>query len=265
MAEDNKKKGFGGFGGQKAETVNETTTTNDGDWLSTLGMEEAEEDIRFSDFRTFVVKGSVQSVLRRKQEEDGSQNWSIRMPTPVNGVMKTKTVYLNTKDDDSTIEALVGRKVEFTDITANPDREVRPTADVEEKILFMAKGYKDIGKADDGFNPEDLVPKNTYYYQSGSMVGQVASIKHKESYGSSGYAHLSVYWRDEDGVARPFEVLGDITLVSTFKQMIANSTEIVNKGGLVRINGLRKEFRNNSVVWYSEEKPTSKDEFPKNT
>lgn len=263
--EEDKKKGFMGMGGSNKGNDTATPTTATDDWLALLGDEEAEDDLRFSDFRTFVVKGSVQSVLRRKQEEDGSQNWSIRMPTPVNGVMKWKSVYLNTTADDSVIESLVGRKVEFTDISANPDREVRPTADVEEKILFMAKGYKDIGKADDGFNADDLVPKNTYYYQSGSMVGQVASIKHKEAYGTTGFAHMSVVWRDEEGIPRPFEVLGDVSLVSEFKTMIANSIEICNKGGLVRINGLRKEFKNNQVVWYSEEKPSSKDGFPKNT
>lgn len=258
MAQEEKKSIFGKK--EESNTVNNVVSGSELSYFDKLASLEEEEQQSFSDFRSWVVSGSVQAIVKKGEEEDGSRNYQFRIPSKINGVADTKTVHLNTTDSEVTIMAMVGRKVTFSEITIITDRDIKPTADIDEKIVFLAKKVKDEGQADDGFDPKSLIPKNVFYRQSASVVGQIASITEiKASYGNtSGYAEIVIYYLDDDQVARPFHVLGDIGLVRQFRQMISDENEIVNAGEMIRLNGLRKQYEGGQVKWYAQELPTSK-------
>ena len=79
MAQEEKR---GMFGGKKSgEEVKDNTVNNvvadtgELSYFDRLSSLEEDEQQSFSDFRSWVVEGSVQAILKKGEEEDGSRNY----------------------------------------------------------------------------------------------------------------------------------------------------------------------------------------------
>lgn len=226
-------------------------TTQDVSMLFQMMAENShteDEVVQIEDYRQYALTALITAI---EKQEDGSYQMLSRYFDEDNQALEQRSIRLRTLDSESTINGLIGHKVEFKDIVAYYTKDLDNDGNViGETASFGATGYKDLGsfeapKAENGLS-------KGFWDENISTVGTVAFTKHipGRRKGDKGMVLITLDYVNQHGTHKTMDVRCDLNKEPGFS--IANNQAMW--GQKVSINGFYKNYRNG--FFYSTKLPT---------